>query len=179
MTFLRLKNDRLRISLTKEETEKLFGRNDILDPNDPKAKTALKLLFKKAVRDNVLKPERYSGVWVEVVKNLSGGYDVYFTKSGLNISSGSLVNNCTLQFLNCADAIKASKILALSSAVRKSSFYRFYDKYRMLVELENGAFAPAEEFAEKVFTDTFIAEQTLEHGRELIKHNAIEILAKL
>ena len=49
----------------------------------------------------------------------------------------------------------------------------------MLLELENGAFDPAEEFAEKVFTDTFIAEQTLEHGRQLIKHNAVEILAEL
>ena len=177
MTYLKLKNNRLRISLTKEETEKIFGNADALDKNDPKTSLALKMLLKKAFSDNNLVCD-CSNIWIEVAKNLSGGYDIYFTKSKYtsNMTDSTLL---VLEFSNCEGAIRTSKAIVASKCEHSDSrFYRLSNKYRMIVVSKRGIPA-AIEFADNVYASKIEVARTLEHGRPIIKDGAIEILSKL
>ncbi|MBO5852429.1 MAG: adaptor protein MecA [Clostridia bacterium] len=176
MTYLKLKNNRLRISLTKDETEKIFGNADAIDKNDPKTNLALRLLFKKAVCDNSFIYD-YGNVWIEVAKNLSGGYDIYFTKSRYTSSlpdSALLV----LEFSSLEGAITASKVILASKCENSDSrLYRLSDKYRMIV-VSKKSLPAIIEFADCVYISKIEVASTLEHGHCIIKDDAIEILAK-
>ncbi len=179
MTYLKLKNNRLRISLTKYETEQLFGSSEHLNKNDPKTSLTLKMLYKKAASDNNLNPDS-TNVWIEVARNLSGGYDIYFTKDGC---SAILPKTSALifEFISCDAAIKAARAAAhLKNNFSLCQFYRFFNRYRMVALSKNGiSFLPAVfEFAECMQTSRIEMAKTLEYGRLLIKERAIEVLSK-
>ena len=179
MTYLKLKNNRIRISLTKYETEQIFGNAEKIDKDDPKTSLALKMLFKKAAEDNDI---RYSAenVWIEVARNLSGGYDIYFTK---NIYSSVLPKTSALifEFANCDAAIKASKAaISSKNKVDFSRFYRFHDRYRLITLSKNGIYdlPSVFEFSDRLLTSRADAAKTIEHGKLLINENAIEVLSR-
>ncbi len=179
MTYLKLKNNRLRISLTKSETEQIFGSSENIDKDDPKTSLALKMLFKRAVSDNNLEID-CSSVFIEVAKNLSGGYDIYFSKSkycALQPKATLLI----LDFSSCENAICASKaILSFKYDIADSRFYKYLDRYRMII-LTKGKYAdiPTIEFADNVFTTRIDAAKTAEHGRLIIKEKAVDVLGSL
>lgn len=180
MTYLKLKNNRLRISLTKDETEKIFGSAEGINKNDPKTNLALKMLFKKAVSDNSFYADCIS-IWIEVVKNLSGGYDIYFTK-GKYISEGCEPTLTVLEFRDCEDAIKASKAIKNSKCeVADSRLYKFYDRYRamLLTKGETCCLPFALEFADKIYTSRTEAAKTTEYGTLIIQEKAIEKLSSI
>lgn len=180
MTYLRLKNNRLRISLTKNETEQIFGSSEKLDKDDPKTSLALKALFRRAMSDNNLEADCNS-IFIEVAKNLSGGYDIYFSKSkyfSLQVKTSLLV----LEFSSCEKAICASKaIISSKYDIADSRFYRFFDKYRMIILTRNSDFnlSLANEFADNILTTQTDTAKTIEHGSLIIKENAAEVLARL
>lgn len=180
MTYLKLKNNRIRISLTKHETIKLFGSAEVLDKNDPKTSLTLKMLFKKAASDNNFEVSS-DNVWIEVARNLSGGYDIYFTK---NLYPCILPKAAalTLEFEHIDAAIMASKSAITSkSRVDFSRFYRFFDRYRIVTLSKNGIcdIPSVFEFADSMLTSRLDVAKTMEYGKLLIKDNAFEILSKL
>ena len=177
MTYLRLKNDRLRISLTKYETEQIFGSAEGIDKSDPRARIAIKMLFKRAVSAGSFKPN-CSSVWIEIAKNLSGGYDIYFIK-GKAVYGGA--ETLVLEFKSCEEAIGAARLLKAAGRCAKSSFYRIFDGYRIITEAENGIYglSGAIEFAESVLSSDTDVAQTREFGKEIIKEIAVNILAEL
>lgn len=180
MTYLKLKNNRLRISLTKHETAQIFGNSDNLDKNDPKTSQALKMLFKKAVFENNLDAD-YGSVLIEIAKNLSGGYDIYFSKGNSYVFLPKNILG-VLEFSNCENAIGLSKtILSLNYEIEQSRLYKFADRYRIIVLTKGGIYRiPALlEFADRVYSTRTEAAKTAEHGRLIIKENAIEILANI
>lgn len=180
MTYLKLKNNRLRISLTKHETEQLFGSSDNINKNDPKTSLTLKMLYKKAASDNNLNPDA-TNVWIEVARNLSGGYDIYFTKDGY-CSVLPKASALIFEFISCDAVIKASRAAAhLSHNFSFCQLYRYFNRYRMVAASKNGiSFLPAMfEFAESMQTSRIEMAKTLEYGHLLIKENAIEVLSKL
>ena len=180
MTFLRLRNDRLRISLSKNETEQIFGNAESINQNDPRVQTALRALLKKVLRDSNFKPVGYS-LWVEVVKNLTGGYDIYFTKSQVN-NEESCIPLLMLEFKTCQNAITASKsFVKLSSQYVESKFYRFLDRYHMIIHADKGLYdLPGMiEFTDNILFSSIEIAKTKEYGKEIIKENAIETLALL
>ena len=179
MTYLKLKNNRIRISLTKYETLKLFGSTEGLDKNDPKTSLTLKMLFKKAASDNDLNITS-DNVWIEVARNLSGGYDIYFTKN-LYPCVLPKVSSLTLEFGDIDTAIMASKLaLASKSRVDFSRFYRYFDRYRIVALSKNGMcdIPTVFEFANSILTTRLDVAKTMEYGKLLIKDNAFEVLSK-
>ena len=180
MTYLKLKNNRIRISLTKYETEQIFGSSDKLDKDDPKTNLALKMLFKRAASDNNLELSADS-VWIEVARNLSGGYDIYFIKSGASAMYPK-APVLIFEFSSLNTAIKASRAVAfVKCKTHFSRFYNFFGKYRMIVLSKTGACnIPAVfEFADSLLTSRIDVAKTIEYGRLLIKDNAVEVLSKL
>ena len=180
MTYLKLKNNRIRISLTKHETIKLFGSAEGLDKNDPKTSLTLKMLFKKAASDNNFEVSS-DNVWIEVARNLSGGYDIYFTKN-LYPCILPKASALTLEFEHIDAAIMASKSAITSkSRVDFSRFYRFFDRYRIVTLSKNGIcdIPSVFEFADSMLTSRLDVAKTMEYGKLLIKDNAFEILSKL
>lgn len=180
MTYLKLKNNRLRISLTKNETEQIFGSSEKLDKDDPKTSLALKALFRRAMSDNNFEVDA-SSIFIEVAKNLSGGYDIYFSKSkyvSLQVKTSLLV----LEFSSCEKAICASKaILSSKHDIADSRFYKYFDKYRMIILTKSSDYdlSLALEYADNIFTTRTDTAKTIEHGSLIIKENAAEVLANL
>lgn len=178
MTYLKLKNNRIRISLTKYETLKLFGSTESIDKNDPKTSLTLKMLFKKAASDNDLDITS-DNVWIEVARNLSGGYDIYFTKN-LYPCILPKVSALTLEFDEIDTAIRAAKAaLTSKSRVDFSRFYRYFDRYRIVTLSKNGLLdiPTVFEFAAEILTTRLEVAKTMEYGKLLIKDNAFEILS--
>ncbi len=177
MTYLRLKNDRLRISLTKYETEQMFGSADGIDKSDPRARIAIKVLLKRAVNAGSFKPD-CNNIWIEIVKNLSGGYDIYFIKGKAVIEASEQL---VLKFISCDNAIAAAKVLKAFGRYNQSSFYRIFGQYRIIISAENGIFdlPGVIEFADGILSSDTAVAQTKEFGKEIIKENAIGVLATL
>ena len=174
MTYLKLKN-RLRISLTKLETERIFGNLGYIDKNDPHITYALKALLKKAVKEQGFPAT--DSVWVEVLKNTSGGYDVFFSKSK-PLASNNYTSIAVLEFERLEDAIRYTKAI---DAMTPSRLYKYFKAYRFVVCFKNekNDVPKALEFADRVYTNFTETAKTLEHGTVLIKENAFEILSKL
>lgn len=179
MTYLKLKNNRLRISLTKNETEQIFGSSDNIDKDDPKTSLALKTLFRRAMSDNNLEAD-CSSVWIEVAKNLTGGYDIYFSKSKYyTIQPKSSLS--VLEFSSCEKAICASKALLSLNCNPASRLYKYSDKFRMIIFTKGGGcdMAILPEFADNIYTARVEVAKTAEHGSLIIKEKAIDVLGGL
>lgn len=179
MTYLKLKNNRLRISLTKSETEQIFGSSECIDKDDPRTELVLKALFRRAISDNNLEVDSNS-VFIEVAKNLTGGYDIYFSKSKcctLQPKATLLV----LEFSSLEKAICSSRaILLFKEDIADSRFYKYIDRYRMIILTKGKAVdIHATEFADCVFSSRTHAAKTAEHGNLIIKENAVDVLASL
>ncbi|MBQ5910549.1 MAG: adaptor protein MecA [Clostridia bacterium] len=174
MTYLKLKN-RLRISLTRLETENIFGSAHSLNKNDPKVTCALKSLLKKAVTEREFAPT--GSVWVEVLKNAMGGYDIFFSKSE-PVAALNYTSVLVLEFSDLENAIKAAKAINFCGPSR---LYKYFECYRLVVcyVSEKREMPPALEFADKVYKNLTETAKTMEHGTVLIKENAFEILSTL
>ena len=178
MTFLRLKNDRIRVSLTRDESEQLFGSKANIDKNDPRTQIALRMLLKRVLKLRAI-PFNGNSVWVEITKNISGGYDVYFIKC-----HSSFEDECpvlTLEFKDIDSAVKAARSVFTLKGECVSSFYKFYDQYRIIAKTKRGLLdlPGALEFADRIFYSVENAAETFEHGKELIALDAIEALSVL
>lgn len=171
MTYLKMKN-RLRISLTKKESEKLFGRLDGLDKNDPYTTFALKALLKKAVKEQEFSV--CGSVWVEVLRNRVGGYDVFFSKNKPVVNYTSVA---VLEFENLENLISATKAINFCGPSR---LYKYFGCYRLVFcyNEESKVLPMALEFADRFLTDVTDTAKTMEHGTVLIKENVFEVLRK-
>ena len=174
MIFFKLQ-DALRISLTKYETFALFGADESINKNSPQTRAALKILLKKALNDRLMKADCNS-VKAEIVRNFSGGFDVYFRK-GAPLNTPLKSQNWILEFRSLENAIKASRQL-IEHKVGLSNLYRINGCYRITVTSCRDT-VKVMDFADKVLTGTFYAAATEEHGKKLISDNAVETLAQL
>lgn len=176
MIFSKLTDDRLRISLSRPETTELFGSAERVDRNAPRIKAALKLLLRKAMCDRLIRPDILS-VSVEIMRNLSGGYDIYFSKG--RCSSGQFCpTRSVLEFSAIEDAIKASRALYALKTADQSSFYKVGRAYRLIISSKKDN-SPAKEFADSISHCPLFIAVTEEHGQEIIKNGAVETLSKL
>ena len=179
MTFTALKNDKLKISLNGDETLRFFGGADSIDQNDPTIRLAIKLLFKKALLNCNFRPSGGS-MFVEVVKTALGGCDIYFTKSRKETCSAKADDFAVIEFSEIPDVIRAAKVIKEGCSITKSRFFRVKNKYRLAIWYEQSSCTSLlYEFADTIFRTSLCIAEAEEYGKELIKENAVEILAKL
>lgn len=187
MTVSTLGTDKLKVSLDAREIKRLFGSYERIDPNNPNTKFALNLLLKQAVPESDFKLNCQK-INVEIVKNLSGGCDIYFVKSGLLLKRASLPDNAkifyTIEFACCEHAIRAAKLLKQKAYDRKveSRLFRTTTKYRIIISSERdllGELICINEFAEKIHSSYAEKAKTEEYGKEIIESDALNILSCL
>lgn len=175
MIFSRLQDDRLHISLTRAETIALFGTADKIEGNSSQTKNALRLLIRRAMCDRLIQPDLLS-VGVEIMRNLSGGYDIYLSK-GKAQSPLSRKARAVLEFSQLRDLIRTSRILNPTTR-DESNLYRIDKLYRLIINTGDSSL-PLCEFADRVSFSPILIAVTEEYGRKIIGKNAIETLAKL
>ncbi len=179
MTFTALKNDKLKISLSCDETLRFFGGANNIDQSDPTIRLAIKLLLKKALLNCNFKPGSGS-MTVEVVKTALGGCDIYFTKSRKEISSLTKGDFALLWFDDINSSIRASAALKNAAGIRESRFFRVGKAYCLAVYFDrNFSSSVLLEFSDLVSREPLSVARAEEYGKELIEKGAIEILAKL
>ncbi len=186
MTVDTINENKLRICLDAKETKQLFGSFEKIDYNDPDTRFALNLILKQALPEVefTLNCQR---LYVEVSPAISGGCNIYFTKTNskakrYRMSNSSLVY--IFEFDSCQDAINASKEVAkLEGSTQLSSrFYRFSSKYRMIIESKQNSLdfpLVLKEFSVLLSNETSEKQKTIEYGKEIISDNAVSVLANL
>lgn len=187
MTVSSLGNDKLKISLDAREIKRLFGSYEKIDCNNPNTKFALNLLLKQAVPESDFKLNSQK-INVEIIKNITGGCDIYFVKSNLIFRKLASAENSkqtyVIEFSCLENAIKASKLIKLKPRCSKieSRFFRIKSKYRLVISSENELSKTlfcANEFAERFFFTYIEKAKTEEYGKELISKDAVTLLSSL
>ncbi len=187
MTVDTINENKLRICLDARETRQLFGSFDKIDYNDPDTRLALNLILREALPEAefTLNCQR---LYVEVSPALSGGCNIYFTKTNSKGKRYKLSNSAfylyIFEFDSCEDAISASKELMKSktSINFDSKFYKFGSKYRMIIssnQTANDLVGLLKEFSQLLSNEDFENQKTLEYGKEIIGEKAVNILSSL
>ena len=187
MTVDTINENKLRICLDAKETKQLFGSFEKIDYNDPDTRFALNLILKQALPEVefALNCQR---LFVEVSPALSGGCNIYFTKTNYKGKRYRTSNNtCFLyifEFDSCQDAINVSKeiVKLKNSSDLDSKFYKFDSKYRMIIEskiIDSNIPTLMNEFSVPLTNEDSQKQKTIEYGKEIISDNAISVLANL
>ena len=171
MTFVKLKGNRVKVSLDRNEAERLFGSADRIDQNSPATRHVLKILFMRAAQKSF--SADCKTVMIEMTKNLTGGWDIYFIKSApVKQREGVAV----FVFDSAEDAVRGAQAAVLQNqALPESRFLKSADGF--LLELrspQRDVRLALGEFCLSAYYTTLGAV-----GRELIGKNAIEVLSKL
>lgn len=187
MTVDTINENKLRICLDAKETKQLFGSFEKIDYNDPDTRFALNLILKQALPEAefTLNCQR---LYVEVSPVLSGGCNIYFTKTNSKAKRYHRSNNvCYLyifEFDCCQDAINASKeiVKLKNSPELDSKFYKFESKYRMIISSKQNDLditSLMKEFSVLLSNEDSEKQKTVEYGKEIIPDNAISVLSNL
>ena len=187
MTVDTINENKLRICLDAKETKQLFGSFEKIDYNDPDTRFALNLILKQALPEAefTLNCQR---LYVEVSPALSGGCNIYFTKTNSKAKRYRMSNSiCFLyifEFDFCQDAINASRevIRLKGSPDFDSRFYKFASKYRMIIESRQNVpniTSLMKEFSVILSNEDSEKQKTIEYGKEIISENAVSILSNL
>ncbi len=187
MTVDTINENKLRICLDAREMRQLFGSFEKIDYNDPDTRLALNLILREALPEAefTLNCQR---LYVEVSPALSGGCNIYFTKTNSKGKRYKLSNSAfylyIFEFMSCQDAINASKELINSkkSESFESKFYKLGSKYRMIIiseQIITDIVALIKEFSELLSNEDYERQKTIEYGKEIIGEDAIKTLANL
>ncbi|MBR6573120.1 MAG: adaptor protein MecA [Clostridia bacterium] len=186
MTVDTINENKLRICLDAKETKQLFGSFEKIDYNDPDTRFALNLILKQALPEVefTLNCQR---LYVEVSPAISGGCNIYFTKTNSKAKRYKLSNSSFIyifEFDSCQDAINASKevVKLKCSTELDSKFYSFSSKYRMIIESKQNCSefsSLMKEFSLLLSSEDNEKQQTIEYGKEIISDNALSVLANL
>ena len=187
MTVDTINENKLRICLDAKETRQLFGSYEKIDYNDPDTRFALNLILKQALPDAdfTLNCQR---LYVEVSPALSGGCNIYFTKTNIKGKRYRSTNNAIFQYIfefdSCQDAINASKELVKLNFSNDidSKFYKLDSKYRMIILSRQNALDISfvmKEFSRLLSNQDNEKQKTIEYGKEIIGDNAVLTLSNL
>lgn len=170
MTFVKLKGNRVKVSLDRNEAVRLFGSADKIDQNSPATRHILKMLFLRAAHKSF--SADCKTVVIEMTHNLTGGWDIYFMKG---VSVKEREDNAVFLFSRAEDAIKGARAVNNLQDLPESRFLRQADGFALLVKSPSREVRLAlGEFCREAF---FTAGNTA--GLELIGEKAIELLSKL
>ena len=180
MIFTSFGDERLKISLDGREAKRLFGAPQRVDKKSQNTKFAIRLLLSIAVQNHRFKPS-CKKLCVDIFKNVYGGLDIFFEALDNNIFDGEPFYY-VIEFENCNNAAKASKILDLNhTEILESSFFKTDKGYRMLVLSDKEIYEKLfliNEFCNKIHRSFLEKVRTEEYGKEIITSDAIEVLKR-
>jgi hypothetical protein len=185
LEILLLKDGRLKIALTKHESDRLPVDLDCLDLSDTQARRLLKALLEQGKAETGFSPKD-SKLFMEIYPDNSGGYALYFT--ALNQKAGSRndipwIKPAVFVFANADDLCKGCAELAklYGHRIIRSSIYHYKGEYALV-------FYPLDysdclssyllsEYARKAGDGEIFAAHVEEYGHPIAEGNAIEIMA--
>lgn len=179
--------DKLKISLTQLDFEKLGISFSDMNYTDEATRSALLTLLENAKREVGFAP-RGAKLFVEVHQNDEGGCEIYFTcirRPARLSDSKAVISPAVFEFEKVNDLIAgASKALErYGHRIYKSSLYLLGKKYRLLVYhldySDKLSVYFLSEFGTKLGNDEILASYTIEHGREIIADTALDVLSGL
>lgn len=182
-----ISEDKLKISLTQLDFEKLGISYSAMNYSDEATRHALLTLLEKAKREVGFSP-RGAKLFIEVYQNDEGGCEMYFTsirKPARSSDSKAVISPTVFEFEKVNDLIAgASKTLErYGHRIYKSSLYLLGEKYRLLVYhldySDKLSVYFLSEFGAKLGSDEILAAYTAEHGREIISDTALNVLSEL
>lgn len=185
MEIFLVSGDKLKISLTQRDFEKLGISYSSMNYADEATRRALLTLLEKAKHEVGFSP-RGAKLFIEACQNDNGGCELYITciRRPARLSDLKGVLPPTLfEFENVNDLITgALKALdRYGHRIYKSSLYFIDGKYRLLVYnldySDKLSVYFLSEFGTKLGDDEMLAAYTIEHGREIIPDTALDTLS--
>lgn len=179
--------EKLKVSLTQRDFEKLGISYGTMNYADEATRRALLTLLEKAKREVGFSPKG-AKLFIEVYQNDEGGCEMYFTcirKPAKSSDSKTVISPTVFEFEKVNDLIAgALKTLErYGHRIYKSSLYLLGEKYRLLVYhldySDNLSVYFLSEFGTKLGNDEILAAYTVEHGREIIADTALDVLSGL
>lgn len=184
MEIILLSEDKLKISLTRQDLEKLELSYSKMDYSNEKTRQALLLLLEKAKLEVGFSP-RGARLFIEIYQSDGGGCVIYFTGIKRSRFSGGAgaVSPVVFEFENAEELIEGAckTFLRYSHRIYRSSLYLLNGKYRLLVYnldySDKLSIYFLSEFGKKLGDDEIFVSFTTEHGKELIADCALDTLA--
>lgn len=185
MTAVMVNGSKLKIKLDADEAYKFFKNTTSVSCYDPEVRHVLKAILKKALclTEFTLDCEKFK---VELFPSAGGGCIIFFTKSPVGKryrKNPDTKFRFLLGFSDSNDVISASKSFnSRLVGCDKSSLYKLYDRYYLLVTSRSGKFFSSpliKEFADSLQCSDTAAAIVSEYGSLMIGDNAIEKLATI
>ncbi len=177
MTFTAICEEKLKITLGRQETKRLFGSLSTPDRKDQSTKLAIKFLLKCAVQEHYFRPWGKK-VAVDIFRNIYGGFDVYFIVEEEEMDSFSYV----LEFPDMASVSGASKIIeGKDLPIVSSGLYKTEQGYRLIIitskEVLSRLFCISE-FYSNIYLSSMERIKTEEYGSPIFTESAVEVLER-
>jgi negative regulator of genetic competence, sporulation and motility len=177
--------DKLKITLTADDMLSMGLRYEQMALGDPATRTALRTLLEQARQQTGFHP-RGAKLFIEVYSAEGDGCVLYFTllppgEKGREAGAAPVL----FQFDDLETVIRgaAAVFQRYGHRIYKSSLYRVAEGYRLVILPLDYADRLSEyflaEYGQPAGKGALAAARTEEHGKELIRDNAIEVLAGL
>jgi negative regulator of genetic competence, sporulation and motility len=185
MDFHLIHPSKLKITLTADDMQAMELCYERMELSDPATRKALRLLLEQAGRAVHFQP-RGAKLFIEVYSSEGESCVLYFTllpESDKGRASG--VVPVLFQFDDLETVIQgaAGVLRRYGHRIYQSSLYRVGSEYRLVILPLDYADRLSEyflaEYGRRIGEGDLAAAFTEEHGKELIKDNAIEVLAAL
>lgn len=181
-----ISDDKLKISLTRQDMDELGLKYKSMDYADGATKHALLSLLERAKEEAGFSPKG-AKLFIEAYQNDEGGCALYFTsirKPSRLSDSQAAVQPVVFEFDSLGDLIDGAckAFERYSHRIYKSSLYLIKGKYRLLVYSldysDRLSVYFLSEYGKKLSEDEISAAYTVEHGKEIIADTALDTLAK-
>ncbi len=189
MEFILVDDDKLKVSLTREDLEELGINYESIDYSDENTRKALVSLLEQGRAQAGFNPRR-AKLYIEVFPSQNGGCVIYYTRlqGGEVFAAGRFVPGpAPVVFaFECSEALIracAGAKLRCVHRILRSSLYLLEKQYRLVIwpldYSDNLSVLFLSEYGKAVGEGAVLAAFTEEHGKLLVLENAIETLAEL
>lgn len=175
-----INKDKIKVSLTDDEIENLFGSYNLIDYTNPHSRFMLNLILRSALPDYTL-PLDCKRVLIEVKPEIKG-CSIYFTciydKSPKKIKKINETREYALCFKNSNDMINCICTIDISK-IAQSALYTNNGSYQLIIRAHKGFTEQILQISEfcDVYVDKTKISEIEEHNKLISCPTAIEKLA--
>lgn len=189
MEFLLVNNDKLKVSLTKEDLIKLEIDYKSIDYSNNNTREMLVEILEKGCIETEFNP-RNNKLYIEVFPAQDDGCVIYYTRlQGMELFGRSTFASRPVPVIfsfECAETVIEACACAKSRCAHRilcSSLYLYKKQYRLIIwpldYLDNLSIIFFSEYGKILGAGDVLTAYIGEHGRLIIQENAIEKLSEL
>jgi negative regulator of genetic competence, sporulation and motility len=185
MEFCLIHPDKLKITLTATDMQSMELCYERMELDDPATRKALRLLLEQARQSLGFQPGG-AKLFIEAYSAEGDGCVLYFTRMATGNAPREAGTAPVLYEFDDLETVllgAAGVCSRYGHRIYKSSLYRLLGKYRLIILPLDYADRLSEyflsEYGHRIGEGEIAAAFTEEHGKELIRDNAVEVLAGL